>query len=317
MTPALPPPPVTIHDPAAPNRPRDLPVRPPRRRWTAGQRALATASALLALSGVAVARDLRARDQRSAAVSDLRVRAVIGGLELRPDAVRARLLLLPDSPVALSLEQVELDSGWRPLDALPSPVLPGAGRTLVLTHPLDCSRRLQLPRGVRLTVAARGVASRALRVDVESTDDDPGPSPLDLACGTLPPAEAVALGESGIVRSPAGTTVRLLLSNRSNRRLEVVGAGLVGFDVGAQDRAALPLVLTPGAGGVLSLRVEVADCLLAGPAVAVARASGTPDLLTLVLSGPARTRLRVPVTTVVDVPGLLAYLEQLQQAGCP
>ncbi len=334
MTPdgRLPAPPVTITNPqtGTPLRP-PLDRRPPdqhspRRRWSLLERSVATAVVLLVLVGIAVSADLRRQQHVRAELTGLQLRATVAGIELREDSLRARLLLFPDSPVALDLRAVALDAGWvlAPDAApLPSRLDARSARSFVLRHDLDCRTPLRPPASVRLTVHADGVASRVLQATIVQPDDNPGPSPLELACGTLPPENAVTLLASSIARGPRDTTIVLRLTNRSTRDVLVDAVTYAGFALRADP--ALPLTL-PGRRPVLgtsralerllTLHPVVRDCAAARNALVTARRTSPPDLLPLDLSTPAMTKLRASVRVALDVAGLSDYLEQERLRAC-
>ncbi len=286
---------------------------------------MATLSVLLLLAGVAVARDLEGREQRHAQFAGLRLRATVDGIELRDTTVRARLVLFPDSPLPLELQGVTLDAGWRlaaTTASLPSGLEARSARSFVLQHDVDCSPgALRLPATVSLRVATEDRETRVLDAAVEGPDD-PGPSPLELACGTLPPEGAVTLLASSIVRAAGRTTVALRLADRAPREVVVVAITYGGFAITAVP--SLPFTLrgrAAGAGGalvsqVLTLTLRVVDCDDAAAALTVARQVSPPDLLPLDLATRAMTKLRVSTRSEIDVPGLTDYLVQEREAAC-
>ena len=295
---------VTVVDPLHPGRFAPAPEAPVRRPLRPVERVLATAVVLLLVAGLSSS--ARLRGQASAARALRALHVSVSAMDVRVRDSRVELLLLAGATRGIRLSDVR-GSGWSLPATTPVPAHDLSG--LTLSHPLDCTTPLEVPRDLTATAddgRLRGRVSLEVRSVLPLAE-----RALHAACGDVDADEALVLVGSSITRGPRETTVGLRLSNLGDQDLRVLRVRYPGFAlVSGTD---LPLTL-PARGAQVrdaELRVVLQDCGRARSALDLSKSSFLVDLLEVDVDGRGG-----PGTARLDVRGVLAYLEAAWQEGC-
>lgn len=316
---------VTISDPLHPARLAryDEPARVPEAaRWTGAERLVAVLSAVLLLTGIAVARDLRRAE---------RLTAVVAGLQLHAAATASVTVasggalwvvldvdLSADPRHDLHLAAVTADQGWAVQPGAPGTLYAGATIGLALRRRLECVTPLLRPQQLALRLAFAGDRHRTVTVPVrpESGGDLPR---NDYLCGQADAVHTLQLVSAEITWAGPRSVVDLQLADVGLAPLTVRGVEAGGFSFSRS--APLPLVLRGREPGPLDparlrtrdlvLDARVLDCRVARATLDAVALEGARDRVLLTVSGRGGGGV-----AGVSVGGWGRYLEEQWQLAC-
>lgn len=256
----LPPPVVTITDPAAPGDDGDVIGAEPRQLSPRRRRELGALAVVLLLLGLGVWAVRRVEEQHRldrASVRELSIGITAGGSD------PATLSLLSAGPHPVTVLSLGLDLPHLPAVRTTRTTLVRGGPAVVpFALPASCPREVRgTPQDVLVRVRTYRGQVRTLRLPVALADRFTSDAVYAMlaACGGYAPDDSFVLGPRHVRRSPEGLVVDVTVRNRSSVSRQLVYDALTG-GLGSFDAVTTFVPLAPGASAHLSVPLSVQSC---------------------------------------------------------